>query len=243
MTSSKTSSAPVARRALAQQVEEALGAAGRGPCWPGYGSARIAANSCSSVAARDAPPGRSRARSPCPRPAPPVTPGRRPGCPAWRGPSRPRRAGRRRGRGRRRRTSGASRARSPRAPGGSRSSSPRSPRTSCAPSRPTGTRPTTSSARSTSPSVGAPNVVPRSAAAVTAATTVGVRVPEDQRPPRAARSRRSGCRRRRSISAPCAALDEERVAADRAASRAPASSRRRGGPLGAREELGGAGVA
>ena len=108
MTSSKTSSAPVARRALAQQLEEALGRAGRGPCWPGR-----------------ARPGSRRARAPRARArdrlgvVPRHDDGRRgggrgharagAGCPAWPGPSPPRRAGRRRGRGRRRRTSAASR--------------------------------------------------------------------------------------------------------------------------------------
>ena len=59
------------------------------------------------------------------------------GCPAWPGRSPPARAARRRGRGRRRRTSGACRGRWRRARAGSRSSTPRCPTRSSAACRPT----------------------------------------------------------------------------------------------------------
>ena len=73
----------------------------------------------------------------------------------------------------------------PRGRGGGRSSSPRCPTTSCAASRRAGIRRATSSARSTSAIVGAPNDVPRCAASTTAASDIRVGVAVDERAPRA----------------------------------------------------------
>ena len=84
-----------------------------------------------------------------------------------------------------RRTSARARGRSPRGRSAAPSSSPRCPRRSSAPSPRQRMRRATSSASSTSPSVGAPKLVPRAAASATACTMSRMRVPVDQRPPRA----------------------------------------------------------
>ena len=54
ITSSKTSSAPLSSAALAQGAPGSRPRAEPVPCWPGTGSARIAASSCSATAARRA---------------------------------------------------------------------------------------------------------------------------------------------------------------------------------------------
>ena len=174
----------------------------------------IAANSCSAHASLDGVGVVPRARSRSPR-SPPRSRRGWPGCPASPGRCRPRRAGRRRGRGRRRRTSGASRGRSPRAPGGSRSSTPRCPTRSSAASRPPASARATSSASSTSPAVAAPNVVPRAAASVTASSDSRVGVAVDQRAPRAHPVDVAIAVDVEQLGA-LGALDEDRVAADRA---------------------------
>ena len=129
----------VARAEVAQQLEEARARAGSGPCWPDR--ARPARPRTGARRTRGGRPrGRSTARPRCPPRRPPGRPART-GCPASPGRSRPGRAARRRGRGRRRRTSAACRGPSRRGRAGSRSSTPRCPRTSSAACRPTASAP------------------------------------------------------------------------------------------------------
>ena len=219
-------------RALAQQLEEARRRAGRGPCSRGSGSARMAANSCSASAARD-------------------------GVGSFHGTitvvRRRRRRDARAGGERLRREAAAGLGQQAvdvavvgagelqellAARGGAReadrrSSPPRCRTRSCAASRPTGMRRATSSASSTSPAVGAPKLVPRAAAATTAARTSGWAWPWIERAPGAdpvdvavavdvGRARRPRRARRRA------------GRARSRASRAPASSRRRGAACSAR---------
>ena len=213
MTSSKIEQRAGRVGALAQQLEEALGRRDEAH----VRRKRLGEDRGELVLARSprrARRRRSRARRSCSR-RPRRARRARPGCPAWPGRCRRRRAARRRGRGRRRRTSAASsrpvaaRARRIALIDASvpddvmRSIS--TPRHAAA----------TSSARSTSPAVGAPKLVPRCGGVGDRRDDRRVRVAVDQRAPRADPVDVAVAVDVEDLGAR-AALDEERVAADRA---------------------------
>ena len=214
MTSSKTSSAPLSV-ARSRRSSRKPSAGGTRPMFAGYGSARIAANSCSAHAAR---PRRGRSTATM------IVFARRGGRDARAGRDALRReagarlgeqavdvavvgagelqellaAGRRAGEADRAHRRLGARARS------------------CAASRPTACGATTSSASSTSPAVGAPKRrARRAAASATACDDRRVRVAVDQRAPRADPVDVAVAVDVDELGA-LAALDEDRVAADRA---------------------------